>query len=73
MKTITLKGGEQWACNGNGEGVFSRKADGTWQQYTGTGQTPTFTHAQQFSRYVHANYRDRDGNPLPRMTAGAGW
>ena len=72
-KTITLKDGSEWACNRDGEGVFSRRPDGTWQQHAGTSQTPRFATAQALSRYVHATFRDGEGGKLPRMTASANW
>lgn len=72
MRTITLKDGQEWACNQEGEGVFSRRADGTWKQRTGTGQTPHFQTAQKFSRYIHANY-EPNGERLPRMVNSAWW
>lgn len=55
-RTIEMTDGSEWACNRLGEGVFSRRADGTWQQHTGTGQTPTFRTATAFSRYVRKNF-----------------
>lgn len=73
MKTIGLKDGSEWACNREGEGIFSRRKDGTWQQHTGTGQTPVFRTPQQLSRYVHERYRDRDGERLARMVSNSGW
>jgi hypothetical protein len=66
-RTIELTNGDEWACNRLGEGVFSRRSDGTWQQHTGTGQTPTFRTAAQFSRYVRAHYRAGNGDDLPGM------
>jgi hypothetical protein len=71
-QTIVLQNGSEWACE-NGCGVFSRRRDGTWQQLTGTGQTRRFKTPQEFSRYVHGNYRDGDGRPLPRMTHDYNW
>jgi hypothetical protein len=73
MRIIDLGSGGEWACNQNGEGVFSRRSDGTWQQHTGTGQTPAFAAPQTFSRYVHSHYRNADGERLGRMVSSRGW
>lgn len=75
MRIIELTDGTEWACNRDGEGVFSRKADGSWQQHTGTGQAGPFGTARAFSAHVHANYGDWDGAPLPAMKRGSarGW
>lgn len=73
FKSITLKDKTEFACNRLGEGIFIRMKDGIWQQQTGTGQTPIFKTAQQFSRYVHKNYRDLLGRKLPRMVSSSGW
>ena len=72
-KTITLKDGSEYACNRMGEGLFTRRKDGTWQQLSGTWQTPRFRDAQHLSRYVHARMRDEMGEKLPRMTGHSGW
>ena len=73
MKIIVLKGGEEWSCNREGRGLFSRRRDGTWQQHQGTCDTPRFRTAQQLSRYVHKNITTMDGDPLPRMIGHEGW
>jgi len=73
MRIIELTDGSEWACNGEGEGVFSRRSDGSWQQHAGTSQTPRFTTAQKFSRHIHATYRTGEGGMLPRMQASRGW
>jgi hypothetical protein len=73
FRSIVLADGQEWACNRGGEGIFSRRSDGTWQQHTGTSQTPRFRSALALSRYVHAHYRDNMGDPLPRMTGSHGW
>ena len=74
-RTIELTDGSEWACNRLGEGVFSRKGDGTWQQHTGTEQTPTFRTPAALSRYVRTNYRAGNGDDLPGMKRGSarGW
>lgn len=71
-RVIVLSDGQEWACNKEGEGVFKRR-NGNWHQYTGTGQTPTFKTPQTFSRYIHARYRNGDGEKLPRMKSHRGW
>lgn len=71
-RTIKLADGSEWACNRLGEGVFSRLHDGTWQQHTGTSQTPTFRTAAALSRYVRKNHRSRTGDDLPGMMRGSG-
>ena len=73
MKSIRLKDSTEFACNNRGLGVFLLRPDGTWAQQTGTGQTPVFKTHSQFSRHIHANYRDDMGDPLPRMVDHEGW
>lgn len=73
MRIIELTDGSEWACNGEGEGVFSRDRDGSWRQHTGTGQAGPFASAQVFSRHVHANYSSNMGERLPRMRGSRGW
>ncbi len=51
----------EYGCEGSrggtgGSGVFTRSQDGTWQQHTGTGQTPYFTSRRQFRRYLLERY-----------------
>lgn len=70
---LGLTDGTEWACNGEGEGVFSRAKDGSWRQHTGTGQAGPFRTAAAFSRHVHATYRSNDGERLPRMRSSRGW
>lgn len=72
-KFITLKSGEVFACNRDGEGVFQKRFDGTWIQHRGTSQTPVFTTPAAFSRYLHANVRDSQGEKLSRMSNSYGW
>jgi len=74
MHSITLKDGSEWGCEGRrdgstGSGIFSRKADGTWQQHRGAGDTPAFSSPAELSRYIHAKLSERDGSKLPRMVA----
>ena len=76
--TIELADGREWACEASrgasyGEGIFARRADGTWRQHAGHGQTPAFHSPQSLSRYVHARYRDHMGERLPRMLSSRGW
>jgi len=74
-KTIELTDGSEWGCNIEGEGVFMRRADGTWMQQTGTAQTPRFQDAESFSRYLHAHFPDPSGGKLPSMKrrSAKGW
>jgi hypothetical protein len=72
-RSILLTDGQEWACNREGRGIFYRLSGGTWQQHTGTSQTPRFRSARSLSRYVHENYRDNMGEALPRMTKALGW
>jgi len=68
MRRITLSDGTEWGCettkdrsgghHAGGNGVFSRRRDGTWQQHTGTCQTPRFSSPEQFRRYLAGRYVD---------------
>lgn len=49
---LPARGREEWACNHDGEGVFSRRTDGTWAQHEGTCDTPQFRTAVQFRAYL---------------------
>lgn len=73
MRIIELADGSEWACNGEGRGIFSRRRDGTWQQHVGTCQAPTFSTPQALSRYVHSHFGGSDGERLPRMRENRGW
>lgn len=73
FKLIELADGSEWACNRERQGVFSRRADGSWQQHTGTGQTPRFRDARHLSRWVHERFRDNMGERQPRMVGSRGW
>lgn len=57
--------GKEVSTNDEGRGVFVRRADGQWQQQTGTAQTPKFYDAKQFARWVRSNWDDDiyDDNP----------
>lgn len=83
MKTITIQyrssatnhagqdiGGsiQEWGTERDG-GVFSRKRDGSWQQHTGTAQTPTFRSPAQFRDYLRSHFEIRDA----RITGQDGW
>lgn len=77
VHSIILKDGSEWACEGprdskGGYGIFSRRRDGTWEQHTGTSQTPYFKTPAQLSAYVHKNYFTADFDKLPRMV-GNDW
>jgi hypothetical protein len=73
FKVITLQDRSEWACNKEGEGVFTRQQDGTWLQHRGTGQTPLFKTAQQLSRYIRSKFTGYDMEPLPKMVKSSGW
>ncbi len=75
MRAIVMGDGSEWACNGDGEGAFSRKADGTWRQHRGTGQAGPFRTAREFAHFVRSACTGRDGAPLPPMRRGSatGW
>jgi hypothetical protein len=47
---------EEWACNKEGEGAFSRREDGTWQQHAGTGQAGPFRTPAQLRAFIRAQY-----------------
>lgn len=42
--------------NKDGQGIFTRNPDGTYQQHTGTSQTPTFRTARQLAAYLRTHY-----------------
>jgi hypothetical protein len=73
MRIIELADGSEWSCDGRGQGLFHRRSDGTWCQHEGTGDTPTFTGPQSFSRWLHKRYRERGGERLARMVGSRGW
>lgn len=54
-----LEGTQEWACNDEGEGIFTRHADG-WKQHLGTGQTPIFRTPAQLRRYIRKMFNVRD-------------
>lgn len=62
---------QEWACNKYGEGIFFRKDDGTWQQYTGTGQTPVFRTPEELRRYLRTHYEVRSARIIETMGWGA--
>lgn len=57
--TTTIEGVEYGAekHRGTAAGMFTRRADGTWQQDRGTGQTPVFRDEKAFRRWVLAERR----------------
>ena len=73
MRIIKLGDGTEWACNKEGEGIFSRLSDGSWAQHRGTSQTIKFRVPRALSRYVHKNHRGANGEPLARMVGSRGW
>lgn len=42
--------------NGNGEGIFTRRHDGSHVQHTGTSQTPRFRSAPQLAAWLRRHY-----------------
>jgi hypothetical protein len=56
FNVVTLTNGVELACNGEHRGVFERRRDGTWQQHTGTGQTPRFRDPTHFVRWVRSHF-----------------
>jgi hypothetical protein len=42
--------------NRQGEGIFTRRADGSHQQHTGTGQTPAFRSSRQLAAWLRRHY-----------------
>lgn len=42
--------------NRDGEGVFTRRADGSYQQHIGTSQTPGFRSATQLAAWLRRNF-----------------
>ena len=76
FKIIELVDGQKWACNKEGCGVFIQLKNKDWVQCAGTGQTPVFKTPQQFSRYIHKNYRSSSKynyERLPRMKYSYNW
>jgi hypothetical protein len=70
MRTIRLSDGTELGTNEHDGGVFARRQDGTWQQWTGTGQTPCFRSPQQFWRWLQRHY---DGLEGCRLQTSRGW
>ncbi len=64
-----LTGTEEWACNGSGEGIFSRRSDGTWQQLAGTGQAGPFRTPAQLRAALRTRYDVRGA----RIVDSTGW
>lgn len=56
MRTVTLADGTEMATNEHDGGVFSRRKDGTWSQWAGNGQTPTFRDGLHFMRWVRRHF-----------------
>ena len=59
---------DEWACNENRCGVFSRTPDGSWAQNSDTDQTPQFRDPAHFKRYLYYHYNVRG-----RITFTSGW
>lgn len=60
---------DEWATNDRDGGVFTRRADGTWQQHKGNGQTPVFSGPAHFRRYLRAHFDVKHA----RIIDTAGW
>ena len=75
MRSITVTGiGDwefaiEWACNNAGCGVFQRRPDGTWHQFTGTGQAGPFRTPAVFRRYLREHFAVREC----RVVETRGW
>lgn len=70
MRTITLNDGCEMGTNDRDGGVFSRRRDGTWQQWTGTEQTPVFRTSRHFKVWLTSHY---DGFTGTRIIEKCGW
>lgn len=46
--------------NRAGEGIFTRRADGSHQQRTGTSQTPVFCSSAHLAAWLRTNYPDAE-------------
>lgn len=53
--------GQLVSTNQEQEGIFTRRADGTWLQHTGTGQTPKFKSAAHLASWLRRHYSDPTG------------
>ena len=58
MRTILLNDGREMGTNDRDGGVFCRRKDGTWGQWTGTCQTPVFRDGLHFKRWLTKRYAD---------------
>ncbi len=52
--------GETVLTNREGDGIFTRRVDGSLQQHTGTGQTPTFRSSRQLAQWLRHRYPDSE-------------
>lgn len=59
----------EWACNSHGEGIFSRRKDGTWQQHISTSEAGPFCSPADLRRYLRKSHEIRDA----RIVDSAGW
>ena len=61
--------GVRVSTNQDGAGLFTRLADGSWRQHTGTGQTPVFLTPTQLAAWLRRHYpsegRRRPMSPTP--------
>jgi len=52
--------GRPVTTNSTREGIFTRRPDGTYQQHTGTSQTPRFRDARHLAAWLRAHYPSWD-------------
>lgn len=73
MHTVELIDGSEYACNEDREGVFKRRADGTFQQMVGTSDTPRFPSPGHMLQWIRANLKNRntDDGTFPRVKRGS--
>jgi hypothetical protein len=48
--------GQEVFTDNDGRGIFTSRADGTYQQHTGTSQTPKFKTAKQMAEWIKRHY-----------------
>jgi hypothetical protein len=56
MNIVELANGVELACNREFEGLFSRRADGTWQQHVGTGDAPRFRDPRHMITWARTHF-----------------
>jgi hypothetical protein len=74
MRRIKFSNGDEFACDNEGYGVFKRSPDGSWSQWTGTGQTPKFRNPSALSRYIRRTFEEAaEELKGQRIVESAGW